>query len=127
MSGYMENCHAGPGSFAAASTATKTGTLSGCTVRAIGLTPSVTDAGVLTGTMINCQWTTSPAGDPALLVATGAKVYGGLYRAGAGATAGISSSGAATVSIANILTNVALAGTITNNITSPNVIVDSDI
>lgn len=127
MSGYMENCHAGPGSFAAASTATKTGTLSGCTVRAIGLTPSVTDAGVLTGTMINCQWTTSPAGDPALLVATGAKVYGGLYRAGAGATAGISSSGAATVSIANILTNVALAGTITNNITSPNVIIDSDI
>jgi hypothetical protein len=127
MSGYLENCHAGPGSFAAAPTATKTGTLSGCTVRAIGLTPSITDAGVLTGTMINCQWTSSPAGDPALLVATGAKVYGGLYRAGAGATAGISSSGAATVSIANILTNVALAGTITNNITSPNVIVDSDI
>lgn len=127
MSGYLENCHAGPGSFAAASTATKTGTLSGCTVRAIGLTPSVTDAGVLTGTMINCQWTTSPAGDPALLVATGAKVYGGLYRAGAGATAGISSSGVATVSIANVLVNQSLGGSITNNITSPNVIVDTDI
>jgi hypothetical protein len=127
MSGYLENCHAGPGSFAAAPTATKTGTLSGCTVRAVGLTPSVTDAGVLTGTMINCQWTSSPAGDPALLVATGAKVYGGLYRAGSGATASITSTGAATVSIANVLVNQNLGGGITNNITAPNVIVDTNI
>ena len=34
---------------------------------------------------------------------------------------------AATVSIANILTNIALGGSIINNISSPNVIVDSDI
>jgi hypothetical protein len=67
------------------------------------------------------------ASSNALIVETGAKVFGGIYKAGASATESITSTGAATVSIANILTNVALGGSITNNITSPNVIVDSDI
>lgn len=124
---FLENCHAGPGSFAAHNTGKKDGTLSNCSVRPTDSVATFADVGDLGGVMLNCQWTASAAAQPALFVETGAKVYGGLYRAGAGATAGISSGGAATVSIANVLTNVALGGSITNNITSPNVIVDSDI
>lgn len=124
---YLENCHAGPGSFAGHITGKKLGILSNCSVRAVSGTTTWKDDGNLTGSMINCQWVCSEAAAPALVVETGSKVYGGLYRAGAGATAGINSGGAATVSIANVLTNVALGGSITNNITSPNVIVDPDV
>jgi len=124
---YLENCHAGPGSFAGHITGKKLGILSNCSVRAVSGTTTWKDDGNLTGSMINCQWVCSEAAAPALVVETGSKVYGGLYRAGAGATAGINSGGAATVSIANILTNVALGGSITNNISSPNVIVDPDV
>jgi len=124
---YLENCHAGPGSFAGHITGKKLGILSNCSVRAVSGTTTWKDDGNLTGSMINCQWVCSEAAAPALVVETGSKVYGGLYRAGAGATSGINSGGAATVSIANVLTNVALGGSITNNITSPNVIVDPDV
>jgi hypothetical protein len=101
--------------------------MNNCSVRSNDTIATWKDEGDLGGTMTNCQWVASEPNFPALFVETGAKVYGGLYRAGAGATAGISSSGVATVSIANVLTNVALGGSITNNITSPNVIVDSNI
>ena len=127
ISGYLENCHAGPNSFACTATGTKTGTLVNCSVRPDGVTTPLADVGPLTGTMQNCSWLAPQAGQPALIVGAGAKVYGGIYRAGAGAAASITSGGAVTASIANVLTNVALGGSITNNISSPNVIVDSDV
>jgi hypothetical protein len=129
-SGYFENCRAGFRSFGGTEFGKKSGRFVRCTlVDRDGTIGAESDLGPLVdgGIMQDCTWIMRDASSNALIVETGAKVFGGIYKAGASATESIVSVGAATVSIANILTNVALAGTITNNITSPNVIVDSDI
>jgi hypothetical protein len=124
---YLENCHAGPGSFAGHGTGKKGGVMNNCSVRANDTIATWKDQGNLGGTMTNCQWVASEPNFPALTMETGAKLYGGIYRAGAGAPFGISAGSLITASIANILTNFILDTNITNNITSPNVIVDTDI
>ena len=123
---YLENCHAGPGSFAGHNSGKKNGVMNNCSVRSNDTIATWKDEGDLNGTMTNCQWVASEPNFPALFVENGSKVYGGLYRAGAGATASITSSGAVTASIANVLVNQSLSG-ITNDITAPNVIVDTNI
>jgi hypothetical protein len=128
--GYFENCRAGFRSFGGTAVGKKSGRLVRCTlVDRDGTIGVASDLGPLVsgGIMQDCTWVMRTLSSYALKVEAGAKVYGGIYKAGASATASITSTGAATVSIANILTNVALAGTITNNITSPNVIIDADI
>lgn len=123
----LTNCHAGPNSFAPTSNSTKAGVMDSCSVRLDGVATPTANVGPLTGTMQNCSWLAPQASQPALIVGAGAKVYGGIYRAGAGAAASITSGAAVTASIANVLVNVALGGSITNNISSPNIIVDSDV
>jgi hypothetical protein len=128
--GYFENCRAGFRSFGGTPIGKKSGRFVRCTlVDRDGTIGAESDLGPLVdgGIMQDCTWIMRTASSNALIVETGAKVFGGIYKAGASATESITSTGAATVSIANILTNVALGGSITNNITSPNVIVDSDI
>jgi len=128
--GYFENCRAGFRSFGGTATGKKSGRLVRCTlVDRDGTIGAESDLGPLVsgGIMQDCTWVMKTTTSNALIVQSGAKVFGGLYKAGATATESIVSGGAATVSIANILTNVALGGSITNNISSPNVIVDPDV
>jgi len=129
--GYFENCRAGFRSFGGTPIGKKSGRFVRCTlVDRDGTIGAESDLGPLVdgGIMQDCTWIMRNASAYALKVETGAKVFGGIYKAGASATESIVAAGAATVSIANILANRPLdAINITNNITSPNVIVDSDI
>jgi hypothetical protein len=129
--GYFENCRAGFRSFGGTAFGKKSGRLVRCTlVDRDGTIGAESDLGPLVdgGIMQDCTWVMRTASSNALIVETGAKVFGGIYKAGASATESIVAAGAATVSIANILANRPLdAINITNNITSPNVIVDTDI
>jgi hypothetical protein len=128
--GYFENCRAGFRSFGGTPIGKKSGRFVRCTlVDRDGTIGVASDLGPLVdgGIMQDCTWVMRTLSSYALKVETGAKVFGGIYKAGASATASITSTGAATVSIANVLTNVALGGSITNNITAPNVIIDADI
>lgn len=130
-SGYFESCQGGQNSFAGHIRAEKTGTFVRCSVMTDGALGVASDAGPLTATarMFDCQWVITTAATTALLISAGSKVYGGRYIPGAGATASITSAtgGAITASLANILTNTALDVNITNDISSPNVIVDAQV
>lgn len=130
-SGYFENCRGGNLSFAGHIRSQKTGTFVRCSRVTGNVIGTGTDEGPLTSTgrMLYCDWVSTTASAPALLVEAGAKVYWGRYIPGSGATASIAEAtgSAANVAIANILTTVALGGTLTNLISSPNVIVDSDV
>jgi hypothetical protein len=130
-SGYFEDCAGGSLSFAGHIRGEKSGTFVRCTVRTGGTLGAPTDLGPLTatGVMRDCEWVMTTAATPALTVQDGAKVYGGRYIAGSGATSSIASADATAIhaKIANILTNVALDSNITNDITAPNVIVDADM
>jgi hypothetical protein len=129
--GYFENCRAGFRSFGGTAFGKKSGRLVRCTlVDRDGTIGAESDLGPLVdgGIMQDCTWVMRTASSNALIVETGAKVFGGIYKAGSSATESIVAAGAATVSIANILANRQLdAINITNNITSPNVIIDADI
>jgi hypothetical protein len=128
--GYFENCRAGFRSFGGTPIGKKSGRFVRCTlVDRDGTIGVASDLGPLVdgGIMQDCTWVMRTLSSYALKVETGAKVFGGIYKAGASATESITSTGAATVSIANVLTNAALGGLITNNITAPNVIIDADI
>jgi hypothetical protein len=128
-SGYFEDCAASNGSFAGQTQGTKSGVFVRCCIRLANVIGGTTDPGPLTGRMTDCEWVMTTAATPALLVQDGAKVYGGRYIPGAGATASIASATGAALNakIANIMTTVALDANITNLISSPNVIVDADV
>lgn len=127
----LDNCTAGDGSFASLSGNTKIGELKNCRTYnyLTGTTGMASDNGVLSGVMRDCLWTVTTTTSPALNIAAGAKIYGGEYRAGATATRSIVDSAGLgiTASLANVMVNQIVDPLITNNITSPNVIVDTDI
>ena len=128
--GYFENCRAGFRSFGGTAFGKKSGRLVRCTlVDRDGTIGVASDLGPLVdgGIMQDCTWVMRTLSSNALIVETGAKVFGGIYKAGASATESITSTGVATVSIANVLVNQSLGGLISNNITAPNVIIDADI
>lgn len=130
-SALLDNCMAGAVSFFSLSSNLKRGELRRCRTYnyLTGTSGMLSDNGVLSGIMRDCIWEVTGAGLPALKIADGAKIYGGEYRTEATATKSIESSTGSPINaaIANIMADVALDPSITNVITSPNVIIDSDI
>jgi len=110
----LQDCRAGEKSFAGGVESEKRGSLIRCYC-----INSDTDEGPLvgpTGYMEDCTWIAQGAGKPALLIQEdGAKIYGGIYKAGLGAAASITVvSGSWDASIVGIKMNEPIDGNITN-------------
>ncbi len=118
-SGYFEGCFASNASFAGHPDCKKTGTFVRCRFT------SNTNDGPLTGPtgyMEDCYWEITFASKPALLIeGNGTKIYGGIYKAGAGASDSISVIPALSTynaDIVGIKANGIISGGITNDATA---------
>jgi hypothetical protein len=118
-SGYFEGCFASNASFAGHPDCKKTGTFVRCRFT------SDTNDGPLagpTGYMEDCYWEVTFAAKPALLIeGDGTKIYGGIYKAGAGASDSISVTPALSTynaDIVGIKANGIISGGITNDATA---------
>lgn len=128
----LDSCTAGENSFASSVNSTKEGALIRCrTYNYItGVEGMANDDSNTFGTMRDCIWTiTDVGGASALKIDQSAKIYGGQYKGSSGATYAIESfsGGAIAASIANVMLNLPVDPNITNDISSPNVIVDANV
>ena len=128
MDGVLEDCEAGERGFCGGN-----GTLASKLVRCNfrkndDLSADLWRGKEFSGEMHDCIWNITGAGETALMVVAGAKIYNSTITCDVGTGASIvSAGGAINISYAHCRINVAVDVNITNNIGTPYNVVDSDV